>query len=339
MKHNKMTKIYSILLLISIFITGLSNGAVFAEKNSQDNYIETCNTKYITGDEIFKNLNMLSSTFLGKYLRGDPYFFNDLKRMLKDVKFSSYDEFENLFNEKFEQITNRKVYVVEDNLNDWIYVEKYAPKYTSVEEALGGKISEGCLLPRFWFEVFLPFVKNTFFDKFNYIDKQNNINQNLKQIKISVNNIYFLLDPKNKTAIVLGGSQNTKRDGEIIIPAFIKYNETTYRVTEIAKEAFFGNWDLCKIIFEGHINKIGDSAFDKTNLNFIDMHKGVDYFGKDVFLRIPSYAKFIVPKGKEKDYANKLKKSLKGIEHHFTYDGEEDYEYDLFIGANSKHIG
>ena len=43
MKHNKITKIYTILLLISIFVTGLSNGLVFAEKNSPAK-LEKCQT-------------------------------------------------------------------------------------------------------------------------------------------------------------------------------------------------------------------------------------------------------------------------------------------------------
>ena len=93
---------------------------------------------------------------------------------------------------------------------------------------------------------------------------------------------------------------------------------------------------MLTVSFDGHIDKIGDSAFDRNYLVFIDMHKGIDHFGKDAFLGIPRFARFIVPEGEEEDYAKKLGKSVKTT----VYSGEEEkpIDVDLFIGTNDAEI-
>lgn len=330
MKNNKTTKIYSILLLISILIAGLSNGFTFAAESLQSNFTETYDSKCITGEEIFEKVKfedyiILTDDDFYEYFRGDSHLFWEVEETFKSNKFSSYEEFEKLFNKKFEEITKKDVQSVKKDFKR-IYVEKYD---------FGG-LSGGVVTPHFWFEVFLPCVKNICFDKFSYNDNSNAKNQNSKQIKICINNIYFSLDPKKYKATVLG--RENKNDTKLRIPAFLKYNGMIYRVTEVAKKAFYGDWHLLTLSFDGHINKIGDAAFDRNYLVFIDMHKGVDGFGKDAFLRIPCFARFIVPEGKEEEYANKLGKNLKGVENRYTCSGEERFEYDLFIGTNSKEV-
>lgn len=125
---------------------------------------------------------------------------------------------------------------------------------------------------------------------------------------VFVDKISFRLNIKDKTAVVLGGSPNTDRDGEMRIPAFIEHDGANYEVTEIANEAFSGNWDLYKLIIEGHLNKIGSFAFNRTNLQFINMHHGVDAFGEHAFLRIPNYAQFLVPEDCAEEYAKLIGK-------------------------------
>lgn len=347
MKNDKITKIYSILLLISIFITGLSNVLAFATESEQSRSKnnESCDSKFITGKEIFKTMEHTNYIFFRSpdqnvysYFRGDTHLFWELKDTFKNIKFSSYGEFEKLFNEKFEEITKREVKSAKSNFKP-IYVDKYN---------FGG-ISGGLVTPYHWFEIFLPCVKNICFDKFNYTDNSNDKEQNSKQnhwfkiffgsnyskkIKTCINNICFSLDPKKNTATVLG--RENKDYTELRIPAFIKYNKEIYKVTEIDKKAFCGDWHLLTVSFDGHIDKIGDSAFDRNYLVFIDMHKGIDHFGKDAFLGIPRFARFIVPEGEEEDYAKKLGKSVKTT----VYSGEEEkpIDVDLFIGTNDAEI-
>lgn len=324
MKHNKIIKIYLILLLISILIPGLSNGFTFAKESSQSNFTEACESKCITGEEIFKIMDDAANyTFFESpdpnvhvYFRGDTHLFEELKGTFKNVKFSSYGEFEKLFNEKFEEITKKEVKNAKSNFKP-IYVEKYD---------FGG-ISGGLVTPYHWFEIFLPCVKNICFDKYFYNDNNKDKNLDLEQVKVSINNIYFLLNLEDNTATVLG--RKNEDETKLIIPAFLKYNGTIYRVTEIAEEAFNHNWDLCEIIFEGHLNKIGDAAFDRTNLDFIDMHKGVDQFGEDVFSHVTCFAEYIVPVGKASEYAKKIGKDLKvNLSRRICIGEDEMYEED-----------
>lgn len=125
-----------------------------------------------------------------------------------------------------------------------------------------------------------------------------------------VNKICFHLNNDDRTAIVLGGSPNTTRDNEMIIPASIKYDGINYQVTAIADKAFEGNYDLSSVIMEGFLTRIGDFAFDRTNLTYIDIHNGVDTFGEHVFLRIPSHAKFLVPEASAEKYSKLLNKTV-----------------------------
>lgn len=254
MKNNKIIKIYSILLLISILIAGLSNGFTFAKEGPQTNFAESCGGEAISVGEIFKYFDKL-----------DIYPSKDLEDAFKNIKPKSYEEFEKLFKEKFKQITrqttNKKIDVARKFLADWNFYR----------ENLETFFARDSIPSSFWYMIFLPCVKNICFDNFNYNDNSENCkNQKSKSVQICVNNIYFLVDLKNKTATVLG--RENKLDSSINIPEFFMYNGTIYRVTGLGEKAFYGDKNLEKISFEGNINFDDEELAD--SIKIVDMNKG-----------------------------------------------------------------
>ena len=95
------------------------------------------------------------------------------------------------------------------------------------------------------------------------------------------------------------------------IPSTIKINGVTYKVTEIAANAFKGNSKLKKVIIGSNIKKIGKRAFYKcTRLSSVTFKgKKITAMGKKLFYKIGNKCKIIIPKAVLKKYRRMIKAS------------------------------
>jgi hypothetical protein len=82
-------------------------------------------------------------------------------------------------------------------------------------------------------------VKNTFFD----IDVPFGLYVNCQTDTVTVENLEYILNEKQKTATVVGGRVNSSYLGrrQISIPYSIVCNHKKYRVTEVGEKAFCGS--------------------------------------------------------------------------------------------------
>ena len=74
-----------------------------------------------------------------------------------------------------------------------------------------------------------------------------------------INGINYRLNGWTKTAEVIKKSNGYK--GDVIIPEAVVFNERTYRVTSIGKEAFLGCSSLTAITISNSVTSIGKKAF------------------------------------------------------------------------------
>lgn len=104
--------------------------------------------------------------------------------------------------------------------------------------------------------------------------------------------------PKNKSA------------KKISVPATVKIGGLTYKVTEIAPNAFKGSKKLTQVVVSANVTKIGKAAFSGSkNLKKITIKsKGIKSVGKQAFANIHKRCVIKVPKQKLKAY----KKLFKG---------------------------
>ena len=95
------------------------------------------------------------------------------------------------------------------------------------------------------------------------------------------------------------------------IPSTIKINGVTYKVTEIAANAFKGNSKLKKVIIGSNIKKIGKRAFYKcTKLSSVTFKgKKITAMGKKLFYKIGNKCKMVIPKAVLKKYRRMIKAS------------------------------
>ena len=83
---------------------------------------------------------------------------------------------------------------------------------------------------------------------------------------ISVGGIWYLFDDSNKAAIVtcrggFGSTYDNEYSGSVIIPETVTWRNTTYTVTSIGNEAFYGCTGLTSITIPNTITSIGQMAF------------------------------------------------------------------------------
>lgn len=116
---------------------------------------------------------------------------------------------------------------------------------------------------------------------------------------------------KNKTvSLKLSGITN-KKVKQINIPAKIKYNGKTYKITEISGNAFAKNKYLTKITIGESITKIGNKAFYQCKkLKKIIIKSGnISFIGKNAFKGISKKAIFKLPAKNKTQYQQKISKS------------------------------
>ena len=117
---------------------------------------------------------------------------------------------------------------------------------------------------------------------------------------------------KSKTVMVTGLSKNIKK---VTIPATVKYNKATFKVTAINKNAFAKNKKIQEVVIGKNVKKIGSKAFyNCSKLKKITIKSTLltnKNVGAKAFAGINKKAKIKVPKKKLKVYTKFLKK--KGI--------------------------
>ena len=98
-----------------------------------------------------------------------------------------------------------------------------------------------------------------------------------------IDGIYYNFDDENKTAIVIGGSN--EYSSNIIIPEKVSYNGVEYNVTKIGNSAFYGCTGLISVIIGNGVTSIGESAFAEcTKLVSVTIPSSITYIGDYAFL-------------------------------------------------------
>ena len=89
-------------------------------------------------------------------------------------------------------------------------------------------------------------------------------------------------DQKNPTVEYTKPKSNAK--GNVKIPASVRYDGVTYKVTSVADKAFRNNKKVTNITVGTNVKSIGRSAFEKcTKLKTVTVGKNVTEIGKNAF--------------------------------------------------------
>jgi hypothetical protein len=98
----------------------------------------------------------------------------------------------------------------------------------------------------------------------------------------------------NPTVAVVGTTN--KKAKTITIPATVKVNGVTYKVTSIANNAFKGNKKITKITIGKNVTKIGKNAFSGcTALGTVTIGKNVTSIGSKAFYKCTKLKKITIP--------------------------------------------
>ena len=99
----------------------------------------------------------------------------------------------------------------------------------------------------------------------------------------TVGGISYSVNTTNKTASVVSNYYGAY-SGNIIIPETIIYDNTTYSVTSIGEDAFYGCSGLTSAIIGNSVKSIGESAFDScSGLTSVTIGNSVTSIGYDAF--------------------------------------------------------
>ena len=111
-------------------------------------------------------------------------------------------------------------------------------------------------------------------------------------VSLNGQNVYFSIkSKKNNTAVVtyrgsIAASTPTDYQGELIVPAKVKYDSIVYSVVGIGAKAFSGAEKLTGIVLPMGITSIGDFAFEGcTSLSKIVFSGNEVKFGQGVFFK------------------------------------------------------
>ena len=83
--------------------------------------------------------------------------------------------------------------------------------------------------------------------------------------------------------------------GNIVIPEYVTYESTTYKVTSIGSRAFANCENLISVTIPNSVTSIGSSAFQNCSLQSIVIGNGLISIGSDAFYFCLNLTKVIIP--------------------------------------------
>ena len=114
-----------------------------------------------------------------------------------------------------------------------------------------------------------------------------------------VDGIYYNYLDGNNVEVTYRGSRFDSYEeyaGEVIIPSTVTYNGTTYSVTSIRKDAFYGCSALTSITIPNSVTSIGDEAFSYcSSLTSITIPNSVTSIGDRAFWSCSSLTSISIP--------------------------------------------
>lgn len=118
----------------------------------------------------------------------------------------------------------------------------------------------------------------------NVNSPQNNQTIVRKGTKKNISNMTYKVTNVSKKTVTCMGTTN-KKTKSLVIPATVKINKKTYKVTAIADNAFKGNKKIKKVTIGKNITTIGKNAFNGCNkLKTIEVRsKKIKKVGKNAF--------------------------------------------------------
>ena len=129
-----------------------------------------------------------------------------------------------------------------------------------------------------------------------------------------IEGIKYLLEEETLTAEVIKNPNGYR--GNIIIPETIVFNEVTYRVTSVGKQAFGNCFSLTSVVIPNSVTSIGRDAFwGCDSLKSIVISNGVTSIGEAAFMGCDSLKSIVIPNSviSIEDNAFKACVSLKSI--------------------------
>ena len=122
---------------------------------------------------------------------------------------------------------------------------------------------------------------------------------NLWAYDFEVNGIYYnvLVDKTNEVEVTSGSSEYS---GSVIIPETVTYDGTTYSVTSIGSEAFYGCSSLTSVTLGNSVMSIGDYAFKHCyGLTSITIPNSVTSIGNEAFAFCSGLTSIVVQNGNQ----------------------------------------
>ena len=114
----------------------------------------------------------------------------------------------------------------------------------------------------------------------------------------SVDGIYYNFLDDNNVEVTFKGDINYDEEyfNDIVIPQSVTYDDVTYMVTAIGREAFAECSQLTSVTFGDHVKSIGSSAFRQcTTLTCVTMPIGLERIGSSAFDNCTSLASITIP--------------------------------------------
>ena len=107
---------------------------------------------------------------------------------------------------------------------------------------------------------------------------------NIVGIRNNVDGIYYILNNDNTATVTYKTDQYNSYSGNVVIPASITVDGTTYQVTEIGESAFRNSYNLASVSIPNTVSQIGNYAFmGCSNLKNIDIPNSVETIGESAF--------------------------------------------------------
>ena len=136
-----------------------------------------------------------------------------------------------------------------------------------------------------------------------------------------IEGIKYLLEEETLTAEVIKNPNGYR--GNIIIPETIVFNEVTYRVTSVGKQAFGNCFSLTSVVIPNSVVKIGDSAFEGcSSLVSIFIPNSVIKLGDEeclydgcftIFRGCVNLRRIYIPYGTKQKFAKLLSRSYRDL--------------------------